>query len=105
MAGCGKVYKSSLTLSGLTKAQAEQAKGAIGKGLATSMNVAESAVEITGFVRDWFGSDKIRESELATGLTWNLPGRVELWLFFGMRAVLVSERQYCCSDIRMCHDS
>merc|ERR1719446_1036349 len=56
--GCGggaaptvapKVYKSSLTLSGLTLAQAEEAKGAIGKGLATSMNVAESAVEITGF--------------------------------------------------------
>jgi len=44
-----KVYKASLTLSGLTIEQAEQAKGAITKGLAASMGVAESAVEITGF--------------------------------------------------------
>ena len=75
MAGCGKVYKASLTLSGLTLDQAKEAKGAITKGLAASMGVAESAVEITGFVRDWFGSDKFRESELVTGLT---AGRVEL---------------------------
>jgi len=44
-----KVYKSSLTLSGLTLDQAKAAEDEIGKGLANSMNVAESAVKITGF--------------------------------------------------------
>merc|ERR1719158_1651524 len=46
-----KVFKSSVTLSGLTIEEADtpEMKAAIGKGLADSMGLEASAVEVTGF--------------------------------------------------------